>query len=147
MSLLLLGSVELPSQRTGRTPNARTLARKSRETRNPNGPEGIHAFRAFFSMLLPLFLNLAGRRVVLVGAGPVAAAKLQQLLAARAAVCVVAPQVTAAIDEAVAGGAPGCTIVRREFAPADLDGAWLVVAAATPEVNRAVAQAAEERRL
>ena len=31
-------------------------------------------------MLLPLFLNLAGRRVVLVGGGPVAAGKLQQLL-------------------------------------------------------------------
>jgi uroporphyrin-III C-methyltransferase/precorrin-2 dehydrogenase/sirohydrochlorin ferrochelatase len=98
-------------------------------------------------MLLPLFLNLAGRRVVLVGGGSVAAAKLQQLLAAQAAVCVVAPQVAPAIDEAVAGGAHGCTIVRREFAPPDLDGAWLVVAAATPEVNRAVAQAAEERRL
>ena len=41
-------------------------------------------------MLLPLFLNLAGRRVVLVGGGPVAAAKLQQLLAARASVCVIA---------------------------------------------------------
>jgi uroporphyrin-III C-methyltransferase/precorrin-2 dehydrogenase/sirohydrochlorin ferrochelatase len=98
-------------------------------------------------MLLPLFLNLAGRRVVLVGGGPVAAAKLQQLLAARASVCVVAPQVAAAIDEAAAGSAAGLTIVRREFAPADLDGAWLVVAAATPEVNRAVARAAEDRRL
>jgi len=98
-------------------------------------------------MLLPLFLNLAGRRVVLVGGGPVAAAKLQQLLAARASVCVVAPQVMPAIDEAVAGGVAGSSIVRREFAPADLDGAWLVVAAATPEVNRAVAQAAEERRV
>ncbi len=98
-------------------------------------------------MLLPLFLNLAGRRVVLVGGGPVAAAKLQQLLAARASVCVVAPQVLAAIDEAAAGHTSGCTIARREFVPADLDGAWLVVAAATPEVNRAVAQAAEERHL
>jgi uroporphyrin-III C-methyltransferase/precorrin-2 dehydrogenase/sirohydrochlorin ferrochelatase len=98
-------------------------------------------------MLLPLFLNLTGRRVALVGGGPVAAAKLQQLLAAQASVCVVAPQVTAAIDEAIAGSPTGCSIVRREFMPADLDGAWLVVAAATPEVNRAVAQAAEERRI
>jgi uroporphyrin-III C-methyltransferase / precorrin-2 dehydrogenase / sirohydrochlorin ferrochelatase len=98
-------------------------------------------------MLLPLFLNLAGRRVVLVGGGPVAAAKLQQLLAAEASVCVVAPHVAAAIDEAIAGSATVCTILRREFSPADLDGAWLVVAAATPEVNRAVAQAAEERRV
>ena len=33
------------------------------------------------------------------------------------------------------------------FVPADLDGAWLVVAAATPEVNREVADAAEARRM
>ena len=98
-------------------------------------------------MLLPLFLNLAGRRVVLVGGGPVAAAKLQQLLAARASVCVVAPEVVAAIAEAAADRTAGTTIVARAFTPSDLDGAWLVVAAATPEVNREVAQAAEARRL
>ena len=33
------------------------------------------------------------------------------------------------------------------FEPADLDGAWLVVAAATPEVNRQVAEVAETRRI
>ena len=98
-------------------------------------------------MLLPLFLNLAGRRVVLVGGGTVAAAKLQQLLAARASVCVVAPEVVAAIAEAGADRAAGVSVVTREFTPSDLDGAWLVVAAATPEVNREVARAAEERRL
>ena len=38
-------------------------------------------------------------------------------------------------------------IVRRGFVPSDLDGAWLVVAAATPEVNREVAAAAEPRRV
>jgi len=49
-------------------------------------------------MLLPLFLNLAGRRVVLVGGGPVAAAKLQQLLAASAEVHVVAPTIVEEIE-------------------------------------------------
>ena len=42
------------------------------------------------SELLPLFVDLAGRRVLLVGGGPVAAAKLGQLLAVRADVRVVA---------------------------------------------------------
>jgi len=96
-------------------------------------------------MLLPLFLNLAGRRVVLVGGGPVAAAKLQQLVAADAAVCVVAPDVVEEIERS--STSVGVEIVRRAFVATDLDGAWLVVAAATPEVNRAVAQAAEKRRV
>jgi siroheme synthase-like protein len=39
------------------------------------------------------------------------------------------------------------TIARRPFEPADVDGAWYVVAAAPPEVNRAVARAAEARCL
>ena len=38
-------------------------------------------------------------------------------------------------------------IARRPFEPADLDEAWLVVAAATPEANREVAAAAEARRI
>src|ERR1051326_2797291 len=96
-------------------------------------------------MLLPLFLNLTGRRVLLVGGGPVAAAKLQQLLAAAAEVHVVSPDVVEEI--ARTAGSCGVVIERRPFVPADLDHAWLVVAAATPEVNRAVAAAAEPRRV
>ena len=91
--------------------------------------------------LLPLFMNLNGRRVVLVGAGQVAAAKLTQLLAARADVRVVAPEVHPDFERA------GVSIARREFVASDLDGAWLVVAAAPPSVNRAVAAAAEARRV
>lgn len=106
------------------------------------GPEGI-AFRAFFVMreLLPLFLDLRGRRVVLVGAGPVGAAKLKQLLAVGAEVRVIAPDVH---PEVRASGVP---VEQRPFEPADLDEAWLVVAAATPEVNRTVAEAAEARHV
>jgi uroporphyrin-III C-methyltransferase/precorrin-2 dehydrogenase/sirohydrochlorin ferrochelatase len=91
--------------------------------------------------LLPLFVNLAGRRVVLVGGGPVAAGKLTQLLDAGADVLVVSPGVHPEIQ------ASGVAIERREFCPSDLDGAWLVVAAGTPGVNRAVASAAASRRI
>jgi uroporphyrin-III C-methyltransferase/precorrin-2 dehydrogenase/sirohydrochlorin ferrochelatase len=91
--------------------------------------------------LLPLFLTLTGRRVLLVGGGPVAAAKLRQLLAVGADVHVVAPRVDAEIERA------GVTIARRRFEPADLDETWLVVAAATPEANREVAAAADARRI
>jgi siroheme synthase-like protein len=91
--------------------------------------------------LFPLFLRLAGRRVVLVGGGKVAVGKHEALRAARAQVVVVAPDIDAALRQ------PGTEIHQRAFAPADLDGAWLVVAAAPPEVNRAVLAVAEERRL
>jgi uroporphyrin-III C-methyltransferase/precorrin-2 dehydrogenase/sirohydrochlorin ferrochelatase len=98
--------------------------------------------------LLPLFLNLAGRDVVLVGAGRVAAGKLRQLLAAGARVRVVAPE----IGDEIAGIARdprhgALQVDRRPFAPGDLDGAWLVVAAAPPDVNRRVADAADVRRM
>jgi uroporphyrin-III C-methyltransferase / precorrin-2 dehydrogenase / sirohydrochlorin ferrochelatase len=91
--------------------------------------------------LLPLFLDLAGRRVLLVGGGPVAAAKLVQLLAARAEVRIVSPEVCAEIDQS------GVPIARRRFEPADLDEVWLAVAAATPDVNEQVVTAAEARRV
>src|SRR5262245_33326943 len=92
--------------------------------------------------LLPLFIDLTGREVLLVGGGRVAAGKLQQLLAAGATVRVVSPLVVAEI-----AATPGVEIVRRTFQPADLDGMWLVVAAATSDVNRQVAAAAEMRRV
>ena len=92
--------------------------------------------------LLPIFLHLRGRRVVLVGAGPVGASKLSQLLAAGADVRVVAPEVHRRCCRRSGGRSVGAS-----FEPADLDDAWLVVAAATPDVNRQVAAAAEERRI
>ena len=91
--------------------------------------------------LYPAFLKLDGRRVVVVGGGPVATSKLPALLDAGADVTVVAPEMTSGIDAAPV------VRIRRAFEPADLDGAWLAVAAATPAVNRAVAEAAEARQL
>jgi siroheme synthase-like protein len=76
--------------------------------------------------MLPLFLNLTGRRVVLIGAGQVADAKRQLLVSAGADVLAVAPS---------------------EFRPEQLDDAWLVVTTANAEINGAVARAAEVRRV
>jgi uroporphyrin-III C-methyltransferase/precorrin-2 dehydrogenase/sirohydrochlorin ferrochelatase len=91
--------------------------------------------------LLPLFVKLAGRSVLVVGAGPVAASKLRSLLEAGAEVTVVAPAVVPEIER------EPVTVLRRSFQPDDLSGVWLVVAAATPEVNRSVAEEAERRRV
>jgi uroporphyrin-III C-methyltransferase / precorrin-2 dehydrogenase / sirohydrochlorin ferrochelatase len=95
--------------------------------------------------LFPLFLKLAGRKVLVVGGGPVAAGKVAALREAGAEVVVIAPEVEPALVELAAAG--NISLVRRCFDAADLDGVWLVVAAATPEVNRGVAAAAESRRL
>jgi uroporphyrin-III C-methyltransferase/precorrin-2 dehydrogenase/sirohydrochlorin ferrochelatase len=91
--------------------------------------------------LFPAFLKLTGRKVVVVGAGPVGASKIDALLAAGADVTVVAPDVVPAVAQAPV------RIERRRFEPADLDGAWFVVAAAPALVNQAVREAAEARQL
>ena len=85
--------------------------------------------------LFPAFLRLTGKRVLVVGAGPVAASKLKALIDAEADITVVAPVVHADIE------AEAVTIHRRPFEVSDLDGVWYVVAAAPPEVNRAVSAA------
>jgi uroporphyrin-III C-methyltransferase/precorrin-2 dehydrogenase/sirohydrochlorin ferrochelatase len=91
--------------------------------------------------LFPLFLKLADRPVLVVGGGPVAAGKVEALLPTGAHIIVVAPDVCEAIART------GVEIRRRRFRVADLRGAWLVVSAATPAVNAAVARAAGKRRL
>ena len=91
--------------------------------------------------MFPAFLKLESRRVVVVGGGPVAAGKLDALIAAGADVTVVAPEIHPGIERA------GVTVHKREFEDADLDGAWWVVAAAPADVNRRVLEAANERRI
>jgi uroporphyrin-III C-methyltransferase / precorrin-2 dehydrogenase / sirohydrochlorin ferrochelatase len=91
--------------------------------------------------MYPVFLKLHGRRVVIVGGGTVAAAKLEGLLAAAADVTVVAPEIRPELQK------KGVTLVRRAFEDSDLDGVWYVVAAAPPEVNRQVGEAADRRRV
>jgi uroporphyrin-III C-methyltransferase/precorrin-2 dehydrogenase/sirohydrochlorin ferrochelatase len=84
----------------------------------------------------PLHLDLSGRRVLVVGAGTVAARRVRGLLEAGADVHVVAPS--------VADGFPDVPLQRREFRDDDVHGAWLVLAC-TGGVDDAVADACEQR--
>jgi uroporphyrin-III C-methyltransferase/precorrin-2 dehydrogenase/sirohydrochlorin ferrochelatase len=88
-----------------------------------------------------VFLGFEGRRVVVVGGGRVAAAKIPALLAAGATVTVVAPEISPRIDRS------RVRIIERGFLPADLDDAWFVTAAAPSYVNQAVHRAAEARHI
>lgn len=93
---------------------------------------------------IPLLVDLVGRRVVVVGAGPVAAAKAAPLLEAGADLVVVAPDAVAAIRAAADSGE--LSWLPRGYADGDLDGAFLAVAAtADPAVNTRVAADAAAR--
>jgi siroheme synthase-like protein len=95
---------------------------------------------------IPANLVVRDRKLLVVGAGRIAARKIEPLLDLGAQVTVVAP---AAGDEVKTWAAAGrLTLVERPFAPADLDGAWLAFTAADdPAVNAAVYAAGEERRI
>ena len=94
--------------------------------------------------LLPIFLNLEGRRCLLVGAGTVALDKIGSLLKTGARLRVVAPRAKGQIQQLAREG--GLEWIERAFEPADLDGNYLVIAATdSPEANTAVYEAAVER--
>ncbi|MEO6469888.1 MAG: bifunctional precorrin-2 dehydrogenase/sirohydrochlorin ferrochelatase [Acidimicrobiia bacterium] len=94
----------------------------------------------------PANFLVAGRRCVMVGAGRIAARKLEALLEADAQVVVVAPDAVETIRTWADAGR--LTWIRRGFEAADLDGAWLAfTATADAVVNQAVFDAAEARRV
>jgi uroporphyrin-III C-methyltransferase/precorrin-2 dehydrogenase/sirohydrochlorin ferrochelatase len=96
--------------------------------------------------LFPLFADLRGRTVLVVGGGAVARRKVAALLEAGARVVVGAPALTPELAELAQAG----RIEQRpgRFEPAWLDDAWLAVAATDDiDTNRAVAAAGEARRI
>ena len=96
--------------------------------------------------LYPLYLDLRGKAVLVVGAGRVAARKVEALLAAGARVTVVAPEVSEEFD--TFAGQPGLNIKVRPFTADDLAGVWLVIAATgSADVNRLVFEGAERAHI
>jgi siroheme synthase-like protein len=100
---------------------------------NPKEPSKTRA-------LFPLFLDLAGKDVLLVGGGVIATRKARDLAAAGAKVRVVALDVAEEI-EAVA-------VERRAFEERDVEGAWLVMAATDDaQVQKQIAEACQKARV
>lgn len=94
--------------------------------------------------LFPAFIKLAGRLCLVVGAGTIAEAKIISLLDADARVTVVAPETTEAVRELASSNR--IFWIPRMFLPGDLQGIFLVVAAASSnEANRAVYLEAQAR--
>ena len=94
----------------------------------------------------PLALRVAGRRVVVVGGGVVAARRARALVEAGADVQVVAPAIDP--DLALLAAAGALTWVRREYRDGDLDGAWLAhTATGDPGVDARVLADADSARI
>ncbi|MBL0514633.1 siroheme synthase CysG [Aeromonas media] len=95
---------------------------------------------------LPIFCRLDNKPVLLVGGGEVAERKARLLLDAGAQLTVVAPDLDPELAELAANGS--IEWLAGEFAPAQLAGKWLVVAATDRrEVNALVYQSANQARI
>lgn len=89
-----------------------------------------------------MFMDLDGRRCVVIGGGAVADRKARKLLQARAEVVVISPKVSPALESIAV------EILRRRYEPGDLEGAFLAFTATdSREVNAAVSCEARERNI
>jgi uroporphyrin-III C-methyltransferase/precorrin-2 dehydrogenase/sirohydrochlorin ferrochelatase len=96
--------------------------------------------------LFPIGLDVSGRRVLVVGGGPVALRRVGSLLESGADVHLVAPVVVDALGDLAERGR--VTWSRREWERTDVDDAWLVMACTDDgDVNTDVAQRAAAQRV
>lgn len=94
----------------------------------------------------PLFADLQGRRVLVIGGGEVAERKVRLLLEAGAAITIVAPELNDTLDALVRNGR--VSLLASRFESAHLAGVLLAVAATDDRaVNAAVAAAGRERNV
>ena len=95
----------------------------------------------------PIFLDLRGRRVVVVGGGAMGEEKVVRLLEYGPRVVVVSPDVTDRVAELADSGEVEWT--RRAYQRGDLQGAFVAIVADTSddEMNRAVSNEARERNV
>ncbi|CAN5862353.1 bifunctional precorrin-2 dehydrogenase/sirohydrochlorin ferrochelatase [soil metagenome] len=92
------------------------------------------------AVLYPIFLDLSGRRCVIIGGGTVANRKARKLLQARAEVVVISPDVRPELESMA------LEVQRRPYEEGDLQGAYLAFTATdSREVNSQVAREARER--
>lgn len=94
----------------------------------------------------PVFFDLAGQKVLVVGGGEVALRKIVLLERCGADIQVVAPDIAPELLQRAEDGK--LRLMQREFAPEDLDGARLVIVATSSRaVNRWIANLSEARNI
>ncbi len=91
----------------------------------------------------PVFLNLAGKRCVIIGGGAIAEGKISKLKETGAQVTIISPDATPAIQKMAKKGVVEWTA--RKYRPGDLEGAFLGIAATDVRpVNQQIFQEAAE---
>jgi uroporphyrin-III C-methyltransferase/precorrin-2 dehydrogenase/sirohydrochlorin ferrochelatase len=96
--------------------------------------------------LLPVFLKLANRNCLLVGAGNVALDKITSLLTTGLSLRVIAPEARAEVKQLARQGK--LEWIERRFETSDLDGNFLVIAATnSPQVNATIHEGCVERKI
>lgn len=95
---------------------------------------------------LPIFFNIKNRHCVVIGGGDVAMRKVSMLLKASAAITLYSPEICHELQDLVA--AEKIKFVQTNFAPSQLQGACMVIAATDDEaVNEAVSLAAKAQNI
>jgi uroporphyrin-III C-methyltransferase / precorrin-2 dehydrogenase / sirohydrochlorin ferrochelatase len=103
-------------------------------------------YRGLALNYFPAFFDLNGQKVLIVGGGEVALRKISLLERTGASIIVVAPKIAPQIRARAEAGR--LTLVVREFAAEDLDGARLVIVATSRRaVNRWIAKLSESRNI
>ena len=94
----------------------------------------------------PVFFNLKGQNVLVVGGGDVALRKVSLLERSGAVITLVAPEIVPELRQR--GAAGRFKVKAREFVPSDLDGARLVIVATSRRaINRWIAKLSDARAI
>jgi precorrin-2 dehydrogenase len=97
------------------------------------------------SSYYPIFLDLNGKRCIVVGGGSVAERKVEMLLEHQASVTVISPTLSRRLQHLADQGA--IQTITRNYQTGDLKGALLVIAATDdPSINTAVAGGGRKQR-
>ena len=95
------------------------------------------------SSYYPIFLNVSGKKCMVVGGGQVALRKARALLSSGANIEVISPALCSELDRLAEDGE--ITVLRKHYQPGDLRGAFIAIAATDDRrINLEVAKEARE---
>ena len=99
-------------------------------------------------LYFPLFVDLSNKKIVVVGAGKIAARRVKSLLPFAGTIKVIAPEVAGEITEMAASSEGQLVIEQRPFEDADLEDADIVLAITNDkELNTLIGKRCREKKI